>query len=603
MRQPGPTAPPRLGWRSLRAKLLVYSILLVAVPGVVFALLAFNVARRALEVTIGRQLAEVARDAAEIVATEIRGQQRQLRSWAWQDLMRGIGDGDAEGNIRQLLHTQAAADARHVALLCANVDGTIVAASDPRLIGGQRGTRDWYRRALAGEEVVHGPRLSQRYQRQVLELAVPIRVGGKDAPITGVLLLLYDWERNTDLLFGLRETLHELESPIDLLLLDSEPRIIGGAWRPYLDAAATGSLTQAGWRLPTLRNANPDQQSYGLEPAVDALAGYAPLDDPLRGWTALALRPTQEAFSAVFLLQRWWIVLLAGVLLAAIATAILWSRRIVGPLQRLTEATRTLALDEVRTAPLRLEAHDEIGILAEAFDEMTERLTRAQRELTTAARFALMGEMAAGIAHDVRTPLGVLRSSAQLLGRSLPQDSTHRELTDMMVTEVDRLERVVAGMLALARPREPHFAPTLLTDLLQRAAEFVANQANDRRVEVRTELGQPQAPAWCDSEQIYQVLLNLLMNALQASSAGGHIVLRPCSDSEHVGFEVADDGPGIADDVQERIFTPFFTTRAEGTGLGLALVQRMVKLHRGQLTVDSVVGRGTTFRVLLQRAA
>src|SRR5207244_2228827 len=168
--------------------------------------------------------------------------------------------------------------------------------------------------------------------------------------------------------------------------------------------------------------------------------------------------------------------------------------------------------------PVEVRSRDEIGQLAAAFNTMTAELKCAQDDLLTASKFAFVGEVAAGVAHEVRTPLGILRSSAQILGRSMPAaDPEGPELVRMIIEEVDRLDRVVAGLLELARPHEPLIEPTALAPVLARA-------------------------------------------------------------------------PG---------FTPFFTLRKGGTGLGLALVQRVVQAHQGTVSVDSAVGRGTTFRVEL----
>jgi signal transduction histidine kinase len=134
--------------------------------------------------------------------------------------------------------------------------------------------------------------------------------------------------------------------------------------------------------------------------------------------------------------------------------------------------------------------------------------------------------------------------------------------------------------------------------VLARALDFLDQQAREKQIVVRRDLNDNLPAARCDPGQIYQVALNLLLNALQILPAGGHVTVRTVRGSDgRVGFEVVDDGPGIPFDLRERIFTPFFSRREGGTGLGLALVRRMVQAHRGTVTVDSAVGRGTTFRV------
>ncbi|MGH2617686.1 MAG: ATP-binding protein, partial [Thermomicrobiales bacterium] len=247
---------------------------------------------------------------------------------------------------------------------------------------------------------------------------------------------------------------------------------------------------------------------------------------------------------------------------------------------------------------------DEIGTLTAAFNRMAADLSRAERELVDAAKFAFVGELAAGVAHEVRTPLGVLRSSAQLLERSLAlKDDESRELLRLLQDEVDRIERVVSSLLELGRPREMRPEPSPLGQILFRAIDFVDAQARQKHITIRRHAVDPDPVILCDSELIYQVALNLLVNALQILPDGGAIDvgLLPVHDGT-AGFEVRDDGPGMTDEVRRRVFEPFFTRRVGGAGLGLTFVQRVVQEHYGRIAVESAVGGGTVFRITLPLA-
>jgi signal transduction histidine kinase len=292
---------------------------------------------------------------------------------------------------------------------------------------------------------------------------------------------------------------------------------------------------------------------------------------------------------------------LALVLVGGLVVATAWASRLSRPLRELTRATQEIARAGEVPRPVAVRSRDELGALATSFNAMAAELARAQDDLLVAAKFAFVGEIAAGIAHEVRTPLGIIRGSAQMLARTVPPELPEcGELAEMIVGEVDRLGRVVTGLLELARPRTPSFEPTSLATVLARALDFLENQAREKGIEVRRQLDESLPLARCDPEQIYQVALNLILNALQILPAGGHVRVRTLATSgPRVAFEVSDDGPGIAADLRERIFAPFFSGREGGTGLGLALVQRMVRAHQGTVTVDSEVGRGTTFRVEL----
>jgi signal transduction histidine kinase len=251
-----------------------------------------------------------------------------------------------------------------------------------------------------------------------------------------------------------------------------------------------------------------------------------------------------------------------------------------------------------------LRSADEIGTLTAAFNRMSVDLRRAERELVDAAKFAFVGELAAGVAHEVRTPLGVLRSSTQLLERSLEaKDDEARELLHLLRAEVDRIERVVSELLELGRPRELTREPTALGPVVFRAADFVAARAQEKGVVVHRQVSQADPEVLCDPDLVYQVALNLLVNAVQVLSPGGsvQIGLLPAHDG-YGGFAVGDDGPGMSEEVRARIFEPFFTRRDGGAGLGLTFVQRVVQEHRGHISVQSEPGRGARFTIELPLA-
>jgi signal transduction histidine kinase len=254
---------------------------------------------------------------------------------------------------------------------------------------------------------------------------------------------------------------------------------------------------------------------------------------------------------------------------------------------------------------LSIRSGNEVGQLADSFNRMTIALKRSQAETLSAAKAAFAGELAAMVAHEVRTPLSVMRSSAQMLGnaRSRPgADST--ELVETIIAEVDRVERVVTGLIELARPVEKHPVPTPLKEVLSRAAQFAAAHAEKQRVRIACDATGTEPEALCDPDQMYQVVLNLLVNALQALPGGGSIRLRTLpEEGGTVGFEVVDDGPGLPADIRERLFQPFVTGREGGTGLGLAFVARVVKAHGGTVSVRSAPGHGTTFAVRVPVAA
>jgi signal transduction histidine kinase len=311
---------------------------------------------------------------------------------------------------------------------------------------------------------------------------------------------------------------------------------------------------------------------------------------------------TAEALAAVRRVRARWTVTLACILLVGLTVAALLARQVVGPLEEVTRATSEIAARPDLGLPLLpVRSRNEVGQLTEAFNTMTVELKRSHEEALSAAKFAFAGELAAMVAHEVRTPLSVMRSSAQSLADAAPhRNANNAELVDTIVAEVDRVERVVSGLLQLARPVEQHPEPTPLRDVLSRAKEFVAAHAEKQRIRISCEFVDPERQALCDSEQMYQVVLNLLVNALQAVPGGGTIRLRLLADGDGTtGFEVRDDGPGLPREVESRLFQPFVSGREGGAGLGLAFVERVVKAHHGSVSVQSSAGEGTVFQVSL----
>jgi len=159
---------------------------------------------------------------------------------------------------------------------------------------------------------------------------------------------------------------------------------------------------------------------------------------------------------------------------------------------------------------------------------------------------------------------------------------------------------VISALLELGRPREMRREPSPLGQILFRAADFVDVQARQKHIVIQRRALDPDPMIFCDPELLYQVALNLLVNAVQILPDSGSIEISilPARDG-YAGFEVRDDGPGMTEEVRTRVFEPFFTRRKGGTGLGLTLVQRVIQEHRGHILVESELGRGTVFRVNL----
>ncbi|HEY7725626.1 MAG TPA: GAF domain-containing protein [Anaeromyxobacteraceae bacterium] len=229
-------------------------------------------------------------------------------------------------------------------------------------------------------------------------------------------------------------------------------------------------------------------------------------------------------------------------------------------------------------------------------------LNRAQEQLVHRERLAALGELAAVVAHEVRNPLGVIFNSLAALRRLLRPAGDARTLLDIVGEEADRLNRIVGDLLDFARPGAPEFRPEAVDRLLDEVAQVALAQAAPG-VSLLREIEPDLPPVPADARQLRQALLNVALNAVQSMPDGGTLALRARSDGDAVRLEIADSGPGVAEELRSRIFEPFFTTRASGTGLGLAVVRRVVDDHRGTVAVEEARGgRGAAFVIRLPLA-
>jgi len=244
--------------------------------------------------------------------------------------------------------------------------------------------------------------------------------------------------------------------------------------------------------------------------------------------------------------------------------------------------------------PLRTEGGAELG-RAVIFQDLTQ-MRAMEEQVQRSERLADLGRVAAGLAHELRNPLASMSGSLELLrdGARRPEE---RRLMEIVLREATRLDQLVARFLEYSRPAPPRRTLVDLARVARETLEVFAHDPSSARTQVRPELR--QARASCDPDQIRQVLWNLLVNACQASPTA--TVTVRCGSAPDGGalLEVEDDGPGIAADDLTQIFTPFFTTKPAGTGLGLATVQRLVDAHGGTVSVRSEPGRGACFTVRL----
>lgn len=234
--------------------------------------------------------------------------------------------------------------------------------------------------------------------------------------------------------------------------------------------------------------------------------------------------------------------------------------------------------------------------------ERAEERLRLEEQLGEAQRLASLGKMVAAVSHEIKNPLGIVRSTAEILGNRISKVAPGNEkLATIIVEETSRLDGIVREFLDFARPRDIRKSAGSLNAVIDRLLRFMEPELQQKGVEVRTQLAEDLPDILFDSEQIYQVVLNIVINAIQAMPEGGQLTLITGAQEGSAVLEVSDTGLGIAPEKLEQIFAPFFTDKNRGTGLGLTIAKNIVDKHQGTLTVASTPGEGSTFRMTLPR--
>jgi two-component system, NtrC family, sensor kinase len=251
--------------------------------------------------------------------------------------------------------------------------------------------------------------------------------------------------------------------------------------------------------------------------------------------------------------------------------------------------------------------NDEIGELGRSFNHMVQQLSDSREEverlhrteMSRAEHLATLGELAAGLAHEIRNPLAGIDGVIEIVGRDLPATSPARDVVRDLQLEVARIDHILNDLLQRAHPHLPEVRATDLNTTVERAVVLARLHLLSKPIKIEIDKDPSLPSVEHDSNQIHQLLLNLLLNAVQAIDGAGEIRVEVSMLKDHATIVVIDTGRGIASELLPNIFLPFYTTKGNGTGLGLSLARRIAEEHHGRIDVTSEVGKGTKFAVLL----
>jgi len=287
--------------------------------------------------------------------------------------------------------------------------------------------------------------------------------------------------------------------------------------------------------------------------------------------------------------------------------------KMINTLKEIEKGNTAVRMDET--------SNNELGLLAKSFNSMFDSLEKAKKEIDTyhneqiqrAARLASLGEIISGIVHEIKNPLTGISCAVQVLHAELDNDDPNKAITFEILNQIRRLDRTIKNLLNYSRPKPLHFEYHSVKDVLDKAVFFIYPEANKQHVKIQIYSEDTIPMVKIDPDQIQQVFLNLMINAVQAMPSGGVLKIRifkaekkdveiykdNIASENLVCISFSDTGEGISKDEINRIFDPFFTKKTYGTGLGLVISQRIVHEHGGEITVTSTPGKGSEFSVYL----
>lgn len=318
--------------------------------------------------------------------------------------------------------------------------------------------------------------------------------------------------------------------------------------------------------------------------------------------------------------RRHFVKLLLVSLLASFFLAGVVAKQMVRPIRELNRAVLAVAAGDLQTR-IRVAGTDEIGELSRAFNEMAASLAVSRAELTDAnaalkganlelrqmqegllraERLAAIGQLAAGVSHEIDNPVGIILGLAELMREETAPDDFRYEDLQAIIEECKRCRRITGGLLGFARSSVGALGEVDLAQLVISTLDALRPQKLFKHVEIVFQT-QVFPPLQVDADQIRQVLINLCLNAAQAMSGSGRLTVELARQDDSVIIDVSDNGPGIPPTALEQVFVPFYSTkgRGEGTGLGLSICRRLIEEHRGELTVTNLPGGGALFRIRL----
>jgi len=544
---------------TIRKMLLIAFLLAGLLPALLVSVLSFYQARTALRTEIKHDLQTTGQAVGEHIDRVLFERVQNVRSWSQLAIMQDMQIGDIDKRLSIFLEeTRNSYATQYISIDVVDLQSNIVASSNPRRIGQRLSSPPiWF-----SFKDTTQPMTIYRLQNDQLMISTPVISNVTLQPI-GHLIATFNWAVIHDLLN------HAAQHSTELALADENKHLLA-------------------------QSSNWSQLRHSLHAHIAIQSAL-----PIYGWEVQLNKAHDVAVAPVHRLGVTFLILLILVLVFSLILVTPITKSFTQPLDELLRFIKQLRLPDA--APPKLSGPAEVQALNQAFTKMAADLQSSEQQLTRAAKLAVVGEMAAAMSHEVRTPLGIMRSSADVLLREAQLSEDGREVLGFIISETERLNKLVSALIDAARPRPPNKIPLDLQAHLQHVVAMLQKPAQAKQITLTLQATQP-AIIEADQDQMTQVLVNLLMNAIQILPEGGNIQLQLSADAKCAHIAVADDGPGVPPAQQGHLFEAFFTQRAGGVGLGLAVVKQIIEAHDGTISYSTSPWQGAQFNLSLPLA-
>lgn len=547
---------------SIRQLLLLAFLLAGLLPAMLVSFLSFYQARIALKSEISHDLQTLSNTVASNVESMLFERFHNVHSWSELAIMQEIQIGDIDKRLATFLQELVISyGGIYQKIEVVDTNNVIVASSVPKNLGlTTQPFATWFQVSIGQKTIDVYPIETH----QTASLAISKAILSPDAgKVQGRLIAYFNWQ----------------------LVLDKLNQSVQ-------DSTAAALFDEQNHAIASTRNWAKIHAEHGMHANSTFSGSTSPK------WRVEIEKLHSVAVAPVHRLGYVFLALLITTLVFATFLVTPIAKAVTAPLSQLTHFVRHFFLDQ--TSQLPTSGPAEVQELSSAFKKMISELEASQKNLERAAKLAVVGEMAAAMSHEVRTPLGILRSSANVLQREPQLSKEGHEVLGFIISETERLNNLVSSLIDAARPRLPAFTEVNLSALAIKCIAMLSAQAQTKNVQLDCHADQDYLIK-ADSEQMTQVLMNLLINAIQMLPNHGKVEVGITALQDTIQLTISDNGPGIPAGSQAQIFEPFFTQRAGGVGLGLAVVRQIVHAHQGEISYSPSQQGGAQFNITLPK--